>query len=322
MSGPPAHSPPPRPGIAIRTRTRSDYRRRIAAVVHYLEQNLDARPTLAELAAIAGFSTFHFHRVFRAIVGEAVQEHQRRLRLERAARRLLTTRRSVTRIAFEAGYEALEPFSRAFHATFGRSPSAFRRGAAPPPLAAAPAPQPARKRPLAQPGERHAGEPGRRAADAASQVRIQRLEPMRVVCVRHIGPYTEVSTSWRRLYEWAGRNGLLGPGVRNIGITHDDPQLTPSDRIRYDACLTLDAKPGPADGDIVAATIAGGEYAVIEHVGGYEFLSESYRRLYGDWLPASGREPADTPGFELYVSGPDEAGPPRTLIHVPLEPRR
>ena len=322
MSRAPAPSPTTRPELAVRTRTRSDYRRRIAAVVHHLEQHLDERPTLAELAAIAGFSTFHFHRVFRAIVGEAVQEHQRRLRLERAARRLRTTRRSVTRIAFEAGYEALEPFSRAFRATFGRSPSAFRRGSAPPPLAAAPAPLPARKRPPAQPGTRHAGERGRRPAAEASPVRIQRLQPTRVVCVRHIGPYTEVSTAWRRLYEWAGRNGLLGPGVRNIGITHDDPQLTPSDRIRYDACLTLDAEPGPADGDIVAATIAGGEYAVIEHVGGYESLSESYRRLYGEWLPASGREPADVPAFELYVSGPDEAGPPRTLIHLPLAPKR
>ncbi len=322
MSRASAPSPAPHPELAVRTRTRSDYRRRIAAVVHYLEQHLDARPTLAELAAIAGFSTFHFHRVFRALVGEAVQEHQRRLRLERAARRLLTTRRSVTRIAFEAGYEALEPFSRAFRAAFGRSPSAFRRGSTPPPLTAAPAPRPARKRPAAQPGTRPAGEGARRLRAAASQVHIEILEPMRVVCVRHIGPYDEVSTAWRRLYEWAGRNGMLGPGVRHIGISHDDPQLTPADRIRYDACLVLDALPGPADGDIVATTIAGGEYAVIEHVGGYESLSESYRRLYGEWLPASGREPADTPGFELYLGVPDGDAPPRTLIHVPLEPKR
>ncbi len=141
-------------------------------------------------------------------------------------------------------------------------------------------------------------------------------------CGCHVGPYAEVSAAWRRLYEWAGRKGLLGPGVRVIGITHDDPQLTPSDRIRYDACLTLDAEPGPADGDVVARTIAGGEYAVIEHVGSYESFTETYRRLYGEWLPASGREPADEPGFEVYLTGPGEAAPPRTLIHMPLAPKR
>ncbi len=305
-----------------RPRTRSDYRRRIGAVLRYLEANLDARPTVAELAAVAAFSPFHFHRVFRALVGEPVSEHVRRLRLERAARHLATTRRSVTRIAFEAGYEALEPFSRAFRAAFGSSPSAFRRGNAPPPLAPARAPSPARKRPPAQPGERHARGGRRPPAEAMSHIHIEWLQPMRVVCVRHTGPYDEVSAAWRRLYEWAGRNGLLGPAVRHIGISHDDPGLTAADRIRYDACLVLDAEPAPADGDIVARTIPGGEYAVVEHVGGYETMGETYQRLYGEWLPASGREPADTPAFELYVSTPDQAGPTRTLIHLPLEPRR
>jgi len=62
------------------------------------------------------------HRIFRGVVGETVAEHIRRLRLERAAQRLKSGERPVTEIAFEAGYEAHEAFTRAFRARFGASP--------------------------------------------------------------------------------------------------------------------------------------------------------------------------------------------------------
>jgi AraC family transcriptional regulator len=57
------------------------------------------------------------------MVGESVKGHIRRLRLERAAIHLKQTQRPVTRIAFEAGYEAHESFTRAFRDWFGMSPS-------------------------------------------------------------------------------------------------------------------------------------------------------------------------------------------------------
>jgi AraC family transcriptional regulator len=75
------------------------YRARIRKVQAHLEANLDAMPTLEDLARIAGFSAFHFHRIFRAFVGEPVAVHYKRIRLERAAKHLTTSRRSVLEIA-------------------------------------------------------------------------------------------------------------------------------------------------------------------------------------------------------------------------------
>lgn len=83
--------------------TLHDYKRRILRVLVHIQQCLDEPLLLDELAAIACFSPFHFHRIFRGMVGESVKEHIRRLRSERAASLLRAGKLPVTEIAFDAG---------------------------------------------------------------------------------------------------------------------------------------------------------------------------------------------------------------------------
>jgi AraC-like DNA-binding protein len=72
-------------------------------------------------------SRFHFQRMFMRYLGESPGELRRRLLLERAAHALHTSDRSITHIAFDAGYDSLEGFSRAFRRAYGISPSHYRR---------------------------------------------------------------------------------------------------------------------------------------------------------------------------------------------------
>ncbi len=109
----------------MHTATQRDYRERIIRVLVHIQQHLDEELTLAELADIACFSAFHFHRVFRGMVGEPLGEHIRRIRLERAASRLRFGQQPVLQIALDAGYETHESFTRAFRVLFGKSPSEF-----------------------------------------------------------------------------------------------------------------------------------------------------------------------------------------------------
>ena len=89
----------------MKTTTATDYQERILRALLYIQAHLDEPLELDALARAACFSPFHFHRVFRAMVGEPVHEHVRRLRLERAA---VTLRqqpgRPVIEIALAAGY--------------------------------------------------------------------------------------------------------------------------------------------------------------------------------------------------------------------------
>jgi AraC family transcriptional regulator len=104
-----------------------EYIARINRVLDYIETNLAKPLTLEELAAVSCFSPFHFHRIFRAFVGETIGQHISRLRLEKAATLLFSTpEKSITTIALDCGFSSSATFARAFRETFGASASAWR----------------------------------------------------------------------------------------------------------------------------------------------------------------------------------------------------
>lgn len=88
-------------------------------------KSLDEEP--GDLARQAYRSRTQFYRVFQALIAESPGAMRRRLLLERAAWQLSRTRRSVTEIAFDAGYGSLEAFTRAYRKGFRVSPSLYRR---------------------------------------------------------------------------------------------------------------------------------------------------------------------------------------------------
>src|ERR1700677_1538646 len=109
------------------THANSEYAQRINRVIDYLRGNLDRQVKLEELAKVACFSEFHFHRIFRAISGETLNNFTKRLRLEKAARHLRFSDRSLTDIALDCGFSSSAAFSRAFRAGYDTSPRQFRK---------------------------------------------------------------------------------------------------------------------------------------------------------------------------------------------------
>jgi AraC family transcriptional regulator len=298
----------------MRSPTAQTYRERILCVLVHIQSHLDEDLALEELARVAHFSPYHFHRVFRGLVGESVKEHVRRLRLERAAQRLKSRDVSVTQVAFEAGYETHESFTRAFAAMFGASPSRFRAARRAPRVPEAPS------------GVHFApdgGPNGFRPAPIGGQamdVRIETVPPRRVAFMRHVGPYREVGETWGKLMGWAARKGLLGPRTVMLGVAHDDPDVTPPDKLRYDVCVTVDDSFRPED-EVGVQDVGGGEYAVTTHRGPYETVARTLARLCGEWLPSSGREARSAPCFGIFRNAPPDTNPEDLLtdLHLPLE---
>lgn len=87
----------------------------------------DHEATPAEFAARAHLSRYHFTRIVKAVSGEPPARFRRRIRLERAAYRILTRDRSLLDEALLAGYASHEAFTRAFQREYGASPSVWRR---------------------------------------------------------------------------------------------------------------------------------------------------------------------------------------------------
>ena len=95
--------------------------------VDSLAESLDDHDASGEdLAARAYLSRFHFDRVVSAVSGETPVRLRRRILLERAAFRLVTTRATVLEVALEAGYSSNEAFTRAFRRAYGAAPASWR----------------------------------------------------------------------------------------------------------------------------------------------------------------------------------------------------
>ena len=104
-----------------------DYSEPIAEVMQYIRAHICEPLSREVLAEVAGFSVPHFHRIFTAQVGESAVSYVRRLRLERAGRKLRMGAVDITEVALAAGYDSHAAFSKAFRQHFGVSPSEFRQ---------------------------------------------------------------------------------------------------------------------------------------------------------------------------------------------------
>ena len=262
----------------------------LPALVH-AQTNLHAPLSVATLAATVDRSPSHFARRFTTATGESPRRHVERLRLERAARMLVTRDATVLEIALECGYASHETFTRAFVRRFGRTPSrwrataASRRGSDP-------------QRPRAQDGLEEALPVGH-----LSETRIRRLRPLQLLFARHIGPYEAVPVGlWDELPAAAVRLGL-GTDGHLVGIAHDAPGITDPTQLRFDAGLVVHHGPlaSVREADVGFERIEGGTFAITTHIGPYASIPSAYASIVGRLDAMAPRiEIVGVPAIELY----------------------
>jgi len=104
-------------------------RRRAVEAALWIDEHSQEPLDLEQIASVAGLSPFHFLRLFGAALGVTPHQYLLRSRLRRAARLLAEDGRSITTIAYEAGFADLSNFVRSFHRAAGLSPRRFRKAA-------------------------------------------------------------------------------------------------------------------------------------------------------------------------------------------------
>lgn len=112
----------------VHLNTRAAGAERVHQAMARIEASCREPLPLADLASSVGLSAFHFLRVFRGVTGTTPHQYLIAARLRLAARLLLDTRRPVTDIAYDAGFQDLSNFTNTFRRWIGCSPSAYRRG--------------------------------------------------------------------------------------------------------------------------------------------------------------------------------------------------
>ena len=306
--------------------TRQEYAARMNRVVDHIQSHLSESLDLEKLAGIACFSPFHFHRLFRAWMGETLQGFVHRLRLERAASELVfDLRKSITAIALDCGFSSSAAFARAFKEAFGVSATEWRNskihqtrskigeagGDAFPGLSDLPGPTIRNKETSAM--------------NFPINVEVRNLAPFTVAYLRHVGPYMGDHALFQRLFGrlfgWAGPRGLLGPQMSYLSILHDNPNLTPAAKHILEVALVV-PQGTPAEGEIGVKTIDGGSCALARVRILPTDFAKPWDALAGNWLPDSGYQPDHRPAMEFYWNDPakDPEGKFEIEICMPVRP--
>ena len=278
--------------------TYNDYIQRINKVVAYINNHLDETLELKTLANEAALSDFHFHRIFKALKGEAIGGYITRLRLEATARLLRYTALTIEEIAFNIGYETPASLSKAFKKQYGISPTEYKTNKDTYIM----------KKEIINPDL------------ALKAPKIVTLEPKNLIYVALTGAYG--SLNYGKAYEqlWAviKAQKLFPKGIESICISYDDPKITEGSLQRSDVCLAIH-KPATPQEEVSCKTLAGGKYAVFFYQGSYENLSQVYDTAVR-WVIDHQYTLREEPFFEKYLN--DARRTPKeklkTEIYIPI----
>jgi AraC family transcriptional regulator len=260
---------------------------RLLPTLVHIQSHLAEDLSLESLAALADLSPFHFHRLFHDSIGETLKQYTLRLRLERAAYALRLQDGSILDIALNCGFHSHETFTRAFKRWFCMSPRQYRQGNG----RIMPNETPVNRQYLNQMTTEY----------QLSKVTIQQRHPIHVAFLRHIGNYNTVDiTLFDQLITWAKTNGKYHQNNLLIGVGHDAPNITPIDKLRFDACLQV-APPIEPFAPIGYQIIPGGSFAISSYIGPFgPTMSQAYVEIVTQILQMKHIEFVGLPAIEIY----------------------
>lgn len=271
---------------------------RVNRAIDHIVSDL-ARPlSLDAVSAAAGFSPFHFHRVFKALLGETLNQFVKRQRLERALYLMShAPGRSLTSVALDCGFSSSSDFSRSFKQHYGAPPSVFDL-------------QAFRNRRRDEFERILSGPPGSPRVTALPagqnpdgfQARLRDLPARTVAYIRVLDPYREgvVQAASERLLAWATPRGLADNPW--LGYMWDEPEIVALADCRYDVALVVDSVE-PA-GEIGRFDFPPMRVAEVVLSGDLALEARAIDWLYRTWLPRSGCVPDDQPAFEAWIGRP------------------
>ncbi|MBU2510783.1 AraC family transcriptional regulator [bacterium] len=318
---------------------REEYTSRINRVIDYIENNLDRELSLKHLAAVANFSQFYFHRIFKAMVGETLNSFIQRIRVEKAAIQLIASpRKTITEVALDCGFSSSASFARVFKEFYNKSASQWRdeAGAENSKICKV-------KNNNRQSVSNNREEQSRvlshidpvtqnfiwrinMAGINDIQIEVKEMPEFHVAYVRHIGAYQADEDLFRELFErlmrWAVPRGLFKPPeTLFLSTYHDDPKITEDDKLRVSVCMTVPENT-EVDGEVGKMKIPGGKFAVARCEIQADQYEQAWDAVMGSWMPDSGYQPDDRLCYEMSLNNPDEHPEKLHIVNicVPVKP--
>ncbi len=266
----------------------NDYYNAVLQASAYIENHLTTDITLQDIAKIAGFSQYHFMRVFKSLSGHTINNYIKRRRITEAARDILTTNMRILDVAIKFGYNSQEAFTRAFYDVFGVTPASVR----------------ARAYDLSNVAQIVLTESFLNAKTASVEPvepRIVYLDDFLVAGLSFYGNNENyaVPKLWNALRE---RIGEIGSRIHNefcYGIESYTQDFFTNGSFEYFAGVEVANDASLPEG-IIARRIPKSRYAVFTIPAIVDHIPKSIGEIYGVHLPASGLKALGDYDFEFY----------------------
>ncbi|MGX1262267.1 AraC family transcriptional regulator [Rossellomorea marisflavi] len=269
------------------------HQRSIMYVVNYIEDHLTEELHLNRLAEISTYSSFHFQRLFKELIGETPASYVKRIRLETAAHKLIyEPYQSITDIGLDCGFSSLSYFTTSFKRHFQSTPKEWRTGAY------------LERFPREYNNSKKSKVFSRELKDVKTtgaynefkwldlhKVKVVDLPVASLVNRHHIGSYTGgIPNVWGDVYRWCQSRDLIQSSTLMVGVPRSNPYITPPEKSLYDCGISVPDRYGEGES---LTPFRGGKHVMVtfEPPLSYEerdTLIECYSELYSYWLPQSG----------------------------------
>ncbi|MEO9804289.1 MAG: AraC family transcriptional regulator [Reichenbachiella sp.] len=276
----------------------ADYKNRINRVFEFIDENLDADLSLDTISEIAYFSPFHFHRVFKFVTGETLNEYVTRRRIEKSALDLLHKNITVAEIAHKYGFSENSSYSRAFKKYFGVSPTTFKKQ------------NPNRHSKIRQLESKNGQEHPdyekyicminnlKNWIKMNANIEIKEAPELNVAGVTHIG-INGVEDSFEKVIKWANSKGLMKNPEAKLGrVFYDSIKVTKPEKVRMSVFLTTNES-FETEGEIYKSTIKKGKCIV----GRFEITPDEFPKSWTGlfiWMNENGYKKSAENPFEIY----------------------
>lgn len=298
-----------------------EYIRRIHKVQDYIEHHLGQSLSVEELSNAAGFSKYHFSRIFQGMLHEPLAHYVNRIRMEKALF-LLAHRedKNITDIAYELGYTDSAVFSRAFKNYYGISPREYRKKYS----------KNCKDSFLLSEYNKNTAkkEWAGNLFPVTGQITIENLEEKQVAYVRHTGTYETLAKEYvnmmQTLFAHAKKQHFRVDGQNwLLAMYHDNPEFGEENKFRTSLCLTVpEGIQVQEDGILGMMKLEGGLYAIGHFQIQQEQYSDAWNYMYQQWITGSGYVPRSYYPFEVYRNDAyvNESHIHEVDIYLPIEP--
>lgn len=294
----------------------NEYIERINRVIDYIELNIADKIDLDTLARIACFSKYHFHRIFYSFTDEPLYSFINRIRVERAAALLLSSKKTITDIAFSSGFNDSATFSRAFKKHFKLSAMEWRK------QKNSNIDQVLIKKQLYN----YKSNKTKEGIIQPEAVDFTQFPEMTIAYIRYTGPYAGNSRLFyslnKKLMKWAALHELVHyPTTKNIVIYHDPKGITDENKLRISVGITISDDVLTA-GEVGKLSIAGGKYAKCTFKLKNEEYGKAWKQVFRTIIPKEGFQPNDGYCFEMYLCNCHNKGDNTTTVDICVPVKR